>query len=325
MIGFRYANIVGNGGACKFLSEKLGRRAYLVAMARTIYNNSPKKITVRFKVDGVPFREDIPAFSSKTIEGMDEFSQLLNKKEREKLVKMDDGKIDEGTQTGRNIVRSSGLKTLEIFESLKSYKKEQSEDDSSSDAIRASLSSNNKIIYDALDTNEFLLVSEEEFLAVKATTGSACYGSSDAHITSHESGQWPANRYVTLGDTIFGTGSIPTGKYIIGFCFRASDDAAPQDVKLFTSGKYGAKNSLTQLGGLLSTDNDFPGGIQCFIRKAPNSTTSAKTYFSVLTTNERSTIVLNFPMTSSADAITWTPTTEFSVLQQVMAVGTKSW
>lgn len=256
---------------------------------------------------------------------MDDFSQLLNKKERETLTKMDSGEVDEATQVGRNFVRTSGLKTLEIFESLKIYKKEQIEEDSSSDAIRSSLSSSNKVIYDALDVNDFMLVSEEEFLSVKSATGSACYGSSDAHIASHEMNQWQANRYVTLGDTIFGTGSIPTGKYIIGFCFRASDDAAQQDVKLFTSGKYGSKNSLTQIGGLLSTDSDFPGGIQCFIRKAPDSTTSGKAYFSILTTGERSTIVLNFPMTSSADAVTWTPSTEFSVLQQVMATGTKSW
>lgn len=293
---------------------------------KEIYNNSPHTLKLRYSVNGRTIRTDIAPFTRETIAMLDHFDQIINKRDRDVLIEMETGDIDDSTPSGRAIISKTGFKVPRVFfgETQKNF--------ITFDHIRASLSKNNKVIYDSLEENMFMQVSRSEYEAIAVATKSSAYGVSNQQMASDGFMNSIGGEDFVLSDENTPTASIPSGNYIIGYKFKQGtgiEEECVSHISLSDSIGSGVEvHPLTRLSNDLTFEPSALPIVHYAIRKQPTTTTNVKKYFSVYSSQPRAIDGIDgvFPMFSSTnDGGIWNNTESGVVMQQVIATTVDSW
>lgn len=194
-----------------------------------------------------------------------------------------------------------------------------------SDSIRAALSTS-VASYDAATVGNFIKVTASEYSNVILTVaGASGYVNNNTDLTSAYSG-WSTGFNVSYNDTTKPLGAIPDSNYIIGYAYSLTSSVA---VTTYLRTSTTVNGVHTKLGSNI-TFTDAGSKTVYFIRKAPPTSTSGKTYVSFYTNGNGLGQVAaksNYPMyySSGIDTNTWVLFTGGYPAFQTLATPTKSW
>jgi hypothetical protein len=283
-------------------------------MAKELFNRSPRKKVLRLKVNGLTIREDIPAHSSRTLEFLNDFSEIVNRRDRVILEKIESGEVTERNVSGKHLIHGVGLRSASapsIFV----------------DNIYSNLSEQNRVEYDRAVMGDFIEVTEEEYKTIGAATRSGQYGMTHEQMESEQEDTFAANLYTTFSDATNPNGAVPAGSYIIGFSMRLVQFCSSHTARLYTSTSLAqTNNTFIQIGSDINVGATTPPLIRYYIRKSPQTPEAAKKYFALwVSQNSRPMLSINYPILYSSNNRGWTNWTASAPQQQMLAAPTKTW
>ena len=208
------------------------------------------------------------------------------------------------------------------------FKKSTTSSATASDSIRASLLSGSQLRYDSAVVGDFITVSSTEYASVVTAVTATKYIMTDADLTSSFTG-WSTGYNVSYHDSLKSEATIATSSYIIGYAYSGTWAAATSITTYLRTGTS-ATGSHTKLGSNLSFVPQSGGRTLYFIRKAPTTATTQKTYVSFYSTGSSLGQVsgkTNYPVYYSIniDTNSWTNFTGAYPSFQVLATTTKLW
>lgn len=199
------------------------------------------------------------------------------------------------------------------------------------DQIRAALSVDGQARYDAATAGNFITVSSVDYAAVFSSLSATKYIMDDTDLTSAYSG-WARGFNFAYNDTTNPLGSIATASYIVGFAFSGFFAAGTLTAYLRTGTQ--SNNTHTKIGSNIVFSPPGTGNRTIyFIRKAPSTPTSTKTYISFYVDGTGISSVgqvsgkSNYPgyYSQFINTNTWTLWTGGYQTVQVLGTTTKSW
>ncbi len=195
------------------------------------------------------------------------------------------------------------------------------------DSIRSSLNAGSQTRYDSATVGDFITVSSAEYASVVTAVTATKYIMTDADLTSSFTG-WSTGYNVSYQDTTKSEGAIPTSNYIIGYAFSGGFGAGNITTYLRTG--TASNNTHTKLGSNIVFAPGSGSKTLYFIRKAPTTATSQKTYVSFYMNGTNLGQVsgkTNYPIYYSQfiDTNTWTSFTGGYPTLQVIATTNKLW
>lgn len=199
---------------------------------------------------------------------------------------------------------------------------------SSGDSIRAALSLTTQTRYDAATAGNFITVSSAEYASVVTAVSATKYVMGDTDLTSAFNG-WSTGFNISYNDNTKSEGSIPTSNYIVGYAFSGGF-AVGSNVTTYLRTGTAANNTHTKMGVDVIFNPGSGNRTVYFIRKAPTTATTQKTYVSFYMNAQNLGQVAgksNYPIyySSSANTNSWTLFTGGYPTFQVIATPTKLW
>ena len=198
---------------------------------------------------------------------------------------------------------------------------------STSDAIRAALLAGSQTRYDSATVGNFITVSSTEYASVVTAVTATKYVMTDADLTSAFTG-WTPGYNISYNDTTTSEATVATSSYIIGYAFSGGFGAGTITTYLRTG--TSSNGTHTKIGSNLVFSPGSGNRTLYFIRKAPTTATTQKTYISFYMTGNSLGQVsgkTNYPIffSNSIDTNTWTNFTGGYPTLQVIATTTKLW
>ena len=195
------------------------------------------------------------------------------------------------------------------------------------DSIRSALSTSSQLSYDSATVGNFITVSSSEYAAVVTAVTATKYIMTDADLTSAFNG-WSTGFNISYNDTTKSEGSIPASRYIIGYAFSGGFGAGSVTTYLRTG--TASNNTHVKMGSNVVFTPGSGSKTVYFIRKAPTSATTQKTYVSFYMNGTNLGQVsgkTNYPIyySSGIDTNSWTVFTGGYPCFQVIATTTKLW
>jgi hypothetical protein len=198
---------------------------------------------------------------------------------------------------------------------------------SSGDAIRSALSISSQLNYDSASIGNFITVSSSEYASVVNSVTATKYIMTDVDLTSAFNG-WSTGFNISYNDTTKSEGSIPESRYIVGYAFSGGFGAGSVTTYLRTG--TASNNTHVKMGSNVVFTPGSGNKTVYFIRKAPTSATTQKTYVSFYMNGTNLGQVsgkTNYPIyySSGIDTNSWTVFTGGYPCFQVIATTTKLW
>jgi len=198
---------------------------------------------------------------------------------------------------------------------------------STSDAIRTALLAGSQTRYDAASIGNFITVSSTEYASVVTAVTATKYVMTDSDLTSAFTG-WSTGYNISYNDTLKSEATVTTSSYIIGYAFSGGFGASSITTYIRTGTT--ANGTHTKIGSNLVFTPGSGNKTLYFIRKAPTTATTQKTYISFYMTGSSLGQVLsksNYPIFYSnlIDTNSWTNFTGGYPTFQVIATTNKLW
>lgn len=199
---------------------------------------------------------------------------------------------------------------------------------STGDSIRAALSLTTQTRYDAATAGNFITVSSAEYASVVTAVSATKYIMGDTDLTSSFSG-WTPGFNISYSDTTKSEGAIPTSNYIIGYAFSGGF-AANTNITTYLRTGTASNSTHVKMGDNVVFQPGLGNKTLYFIRKAPSTLTTQKTYVSFYMTGNNLGQVSgksNYPVYYSnfINTNSWTLFTGGYPAFQVIATPTKLW
>jgi len=198
---------------------------------------------------------------------------------------------------------------------------------STTDSIRSSLLAPTQTRYDAATVGNFITVSSTEYTSVVTSVSATKYIMTDADLTSGFTG-WTPGYNISYNDNLKTEGSIPTSNYIIGYAYSGGFTSG--NITTYLRSGTSSNGTHTKIGANIVFTPGSGNKTLYFIRKAPTTATSQKTYISFYTTGNSLGQVsgkTNYPIfySISADTNSWTSFNGGYPTLQVIATTQKLW
>jgi hypothetical protein len=195
------------------------------------------------------------------------------------------------------------------------------------DSIRSSLSSGSQARYDSATVGDFVTVSSAEYASVVTSVTATKYIMNDTDLTSNFSG-WSTGYNISYNDTLKSEATIATSSYIIGYAF--SGGFTTGNITTYLRTGTSSTGTHTKIGSNLVFAPGSGNKTLYFIRKAPTTATSTKTYVSFYMNGNSLGQVsgkTNYPINYSqfVDSNSWTAFTGGYPTLQVIATTNKLW